>query len=136
MRQNIAALSLKRFEMKFNELPHVIILCEIISRQPRSFSRFWEDNRTNASTRVRRPLSTLDFLSQKMETQVCLFLHVSPTSNKTHNNLHRKLRGQLNWPCQTLFKKSSESDQRFPRLHFPKVGFYTKKKQLKARIKS
>ena len=44
--------------------------------------RFWEDNRTNASTLVRRPSSTLDFLSQKMETQVCLFLHVSLQTTK------------------------------------------------------
>ena len=59
-----------------------------------------------------------------------------PTNNKTHNNLQRKLRGQLNWPCQTLFEKSSESDQRFSRLHIPKVGFLCLRKQLKARIKS
>ena len=57
-------------------------MCEIITRQPRSFSRFWEDNRTNASTLVRRPSSTLDFLSQKMETRVCLFLHVSLQTTK------------------------------------------------------
>ena len=51
----------------------------------------------------------------------------APTVLKTHNNLHRKLRGQFNWPRQTLFEKSSESDQRLPRLHIPKVGFYAKK---------
>ena len=51
-------------------------------RQLKSFTKSWEDRMTNVHSRVRTRSSTLDFLSQKMETQVCLFLHVSLQTTK------------------------------------------------------
>ena len=124
MRQNIAALSLKRFEMKFNEMPHVIICVKLYLGSQGAFrgsgettgqmpAPVWEDH----------CLLWLSFLRRWKLRFVCF----SPSNNKNHSNLQRKLRGQLNWPRQTLFEKSSESDQRLPRLHIPQVGLYAKK---------
>ena len=42
-------------------------------RQPRSFLRCWDDSKTNVRTRVRKPLSTLDSLSFRKESQVGIY---------------------------------------------------------------
>ena len=135
MRQNIAALSLKRFEMKFNEVPHVIICVKLYLGSQGAFrgsgettgqmpAPVWEDH----------CLLWISFLRKWKLRFVCFFrspLHTTKLTIIFIGNCADNSTGHAKLYLKSQVKVTKDfQDYTFLR------WFFLQRKQLKVRIKT